>query len=92
MKVTFNGSVSTQHAPGETVTIKVTQPDSTIDTLTALTDDTGAFTISKNYLAGDYSARAHIDEDVLNKAKDSDVVSFTVPKQDRTLTLNVVVG
>lgn len=94
--VRFNGSVSAQEKAGETVTITVTQPDGSIQTLTALTDANGAYAMSMDYSApGDYQARAHIDADAMYQAADSPVVPFKIAApglQPRTISLNIVVA
>lgn len=91
-QVTFTGSVSAQIAEGETVTITVTLPDSTTETLTTTTLADKTFTTSKEYGAGDYSAIAHVDENAEYLAADSPAVPFTIAKQARTITLNVDVA
>ena len=92
MKVTFSGVVSAQYAAGETVTIAVTKPDDTIDTLTATTDAQGAFSTEKDYIAGDYSGTFHIDQDAKYQAADTSPIPFTVNLEPRTITANVVVA
>ena len=92
MTVNFTGSVSAQTAEGETVTVTVTLPDASTETLTATTLADKTFATSKEYLPGDYSATATIEEDAEYKAAASSPVSFTIAKMDRTLTLTVNVA
>lgn len=93
MNVTFSGSVSAQVSDGQTVTITVTLPDGTTETLTAKTLVDQTFSVSKEYVVvGDYSAVAHVDEDAQYLATDSPPVTFTIAKQSRTLTLTVNVA
>jgi hypothetical protein len=88
--VTFNGVVSAQAAPGETVTVTVTLPDTTTDTLTATTDNTGAYTATKTYTTpGSYSAVAAVPADAQYDAAQSPLVPFTIAVANRTVTLNV---
>lgn len=90
--VKFSGTVSGQVALGETVTVKVTLPDSTIESLTATTDTNGAFSVEEDYNAGVYSATFHIDQDANYTAADFGPVSFSVGLTTRTITANVVVS
>ena len=89
--VVFTGSVSLQTAPGQTVTITVTKPDATTETLTTTTQADRSFTVAKEYPAGDYTATAHVDADGTNSAADSPTVAFTVGLTPRTITLSVTV-
>lgn len=91
-KVTFSGVVSAQASVGETVTIKVTKPDGTVDALIAQTDTAGKFSVDKNYPAGDYSATFHIDKDAEYAGADDGPKKFTVNLTPRTITGNVVVA
>lgn len=90
--VTFSGKVSAQALPGETVTIKVTKPDSSEDLLTATTQADGAFSASNEYLPGDYIAVASVEEDALYQAAISEQVSFSIEKQTRSITLDVSIA
>ena len=91
--VTFSGNNSAQVGPGETVTITVTKPDNTPETLTTTTTDTGTYTISKDYtVPRNYSAKAHQDADAQYSAWDSGPVPFVIPLQPRTGTLTVTLG
>lgn len=88
---TLYGSVSSQ--AGETVTITVTKPDNTTEALTTTVLADKTFSITKVYTdAGDYKAKAHMDESANYFAWDSNEVQFTVPKTTRTGTLNVTVA
>jgi hypothetical protein len=61
--VTFNGKVSAQPQAGETVTITVTKPDGTKETLTTQTIADLTYSVTKTYMdAGNYSAKAHGDK------------------------------
>ena len=92
VNVVFSGSVSAQSAAGETVTLKVTKPDITIENLTALTLADKTFTFTKQYtVVGQYSVVAHVDADAQYKAADSPSVTFNVVLQDRTITVAVTV-
>lgn len=89
--VTFSGTVSAQAASGETVTVTVTKPDTTKDTLNAKTDATGTYSVSQTYtVAGAYSATATVPADAQYAAATSPAVSFTIALVNRTVTLNVV--
>lgn len=76
--VRFEGVVSAQARAGEKVTIAVTKPDNSVDTLTAQTLADGTYSVAKSYGVGVYSARAHGDADGVYDAWDSDVETFTV--------------
>ena len=89
-KVTFAGSVTAQIASGET--IKVTQPDSSIDTITTTTKADLTFTMTKDYIvAGSYSAVASVAADAGNSAATSPSVPFTITLATRTISLNITV-
>ena len=90
--VTFNGAVSAQAAAGETVTLKISQAGTVIDTLTTTTLADKTFTTAKQYNAGDYTVQVHMDADALYLASDSTVVAFTVGKTARTITVSVSVA
>lgn len=90
--VTFNGAVTAQVSGGEVVTITVTKPDGTTDTLTAQTLADKTFTATKDYLPGDYTVKVHVDADTQYTAADSSVVSFNVGLEARSITVSVVVG
>ena len=87
--VTFSGSVSVQTGPGEIVTITVTKPDNTTESVTAPTQADGSYSFVYTNVGGSYSVQAHIDEDADNEAADSPVVLFNILKNPRTITLNV---
>lgn len=88
--VTFSGVVSAQTAAGETVIITVTKPDTTTETLTALTLADRTYTVTKAYtIAGNYSAKAHGNADATYSAWDSASIPFTIALTTRTGTLGV---
>ena len=90
MQVSIKGSVSNEVNSGEVVTITVTHPDETQETITTTTDDSGQFTTSVDEVPGTgYSAQAHIDADAEYQDADSSVVTFDVNKGPRTLVLQV---
>lgn len=91
MQVVFHGGVSAQAQSGETVTITVTKPDNTTETLTALTlADKSYATSPKEYLiAGTYKAKAHGDADAIYLAWDSAEKTFVIALTARTGTLEV---
>ena len=87
---TFSGKISAQTSTGETVTITVSKPDASKDTLTAATDAQGNYTTTKDYtVAGNYSAVASIPVDPTYTQATSPTVNFTIALITRTLTLNV---
>lgn len=91
-KVIFSGSVTAQAQEGETVEITVIKPDGVEDLVTTVTKADKTFTAEKEYgVPGNYVAQAHGDEDATYTAWDSNTVSFSVPLQPRTGTLNVTV-
>lgn len=90
MKVVFSGNVSAQAQAGETVTITVTLPDGTKDTLTATTQADLSYSATKEYMvAGAYNAVASGVADSQFRAWTSQTVSFTIELADRTGTLVV---
>lgn len=91
--VVFNGAVSAQVTAGETVTITVTKPDSSTETLTAVTLADNSYSVTKQYtVAGAYKAVAHGNADAVYDAWDSAQVPFTVTLTPRTGTLVVTVS
>ena len=91
--VTFSGVVSAQATAGETVTVTVTKPDATTETVTALTLADRTYTVTKAYsAAGSYSAKAHGNADAIYSSWDSTSVPFTITLTARTGTLNVVLA
>ena len=93
--VTFNGTVSAQAAPGETVTIVVTKPDGSTDTFTATTVADGTYTASTTYAAaGSYSAVASGAADAKYTSWTSTPQAFTITQEliARTGTLTVTVS
>lgn len=90
--VTFSGAVSAQVSAGETVTITVTKPDNTTETLIAVTLADKTYSVTNQYVvAGTYKAKAHGDADAIYIACDSAEVSFTIALTARTVTLNVTI-
>jgi hypothetical protein len=93
VNVTFSGSVSAQAVTGETVTITVTKPDASTETVTAVTLADRSYTVTKAYvIAGAYSAKAHGDADAIYASWDSNSVPFTIALTARTGTLNVALS
>lgn len=93
MQVKFSGNVSAQAQAGETVTITVTKPDNTTETLTAQTLADKTYLVTKTYtIAGSYKAKAHGDEDSVYQAWDSTEVPFTISLTSRTGTLVVTLA
>ena len=89
--VTFSGTVSAQAASGEAVTITVTKPGNTTETLTATTLADKTFSTTKDYLiAGSYITMFHIDADATYSAADAGPVSFTITLQTRMLTVSIL--
>lgn len=87
---TLSGVVSAQAALGETVTVAITKPDSSIDTVTGITDASGNYTITYQATSnGGYSAVATIAADASFTAATSATATFTVSGllQSRTITL-----
>ena len=90
--VTFNVILSAQLAPTP-ITIKVTIPDNTVETLPAVNTNIGGIcTVNKEYLPGSYFAEADAPADARYKAVTSGLIPFTVGLEDRTIDLTVVVG
>jgi hypothetical protein len=91
MALTFNGSVSNQYVAGEVVTLKITRPDSVVETITTptLADKTFTATYNNNVVAGNYTILASILADAIYKSANV-TATFAVSLQDRTITLNVV--
>jgi TusA-related sulfurtransferase len=91
--VTFAGSQTAQVAAGETVTVTVTKPDATKDTLTATTDGSGNYSVTKTYtVAGSYSAIAAGAADAQYTAWTSNPFPFTISLTNRTGTLIVTLA
>ena len=90
-KVTFTGSVSAQEKEGEIVTITVTKPDNTTDTVITPTKADLTFgPVDYENVVGDYKAKARIEADALYQAAESPEVPFSIGKEPRTITLTVV--
>ncbi len=93
VQVTFTGVVSAQATLGETVTITITKPDATTETVTATTLADRTYTVSKTYtVAGAYTAKAHGNADAIYSSWDSNPVPFTITLTTRTGTLNVILA
>lgn len=91
--VTFSGTVSAQVAAGETITLTVTKPDSTTESITTTTKADKTFSTTKDYtIAGNYSAVASIAADATYTAATSPSVPFVVTLTARSITLNVSVA
>ncbi len=92
MQVILHGNVSAQATAGETVTITVTKPDNTTETLTALTLADKTYSTTKEYSAGTYKAKAHGDDDAKYTAWDSVEKTFIIALEARTGTLDVTIA
>ena len=95
VKLNFNGQVSAQAAPGETVT--VTAPDGSVAVETALTlDDLTYVTTAQDFtIVGDYTYVASVDADAKYKSATANgVVTITSAEElaDRTITVNANVA
>lgn len=95
--ITFSGSLveakSGKPLVGASVTITVTKPDTTVDSIVVITQNDGTFNSSNDYPnAGEYSAQASYTGDNVYNPAASVAVPFQVGKQDVTLTLNVAVS
>ena len=89
-QIKFAGTVSAQATVGETVTITVTKPDNTIETVTATTLVDKTYSVTKEYtVAGAYKAKAHGNADLVYSSWDSTEVPFVITLTTRTGTLNV---
>lgn len=90
--VKFAGSVSAEVAAGETVTLIVTKPDGTTETLTTTTLVDGSYELTKTYaVAGQYSFVAHVDADAEFDKADSQPAPFTINLAPRTITATATV-
>jgi len=89
MSVIISGIVSAQASAGEEVKIKITRPDNSQIVLSAFTQNDRSFSLEYSDSPGTYSVVAEIGEDALYKAATSNVVSFTLEKLDRTITVTV---
>lgn len=88
--VTFTGKVSAQAKGNEVVRIVITSANGGTVSLNAPTDAQGNYSVSYNGSVGvGYKAQASIGEDDAYLAATSEVVSFDITKQARTITLNV---
>ena len=86
-----SGQVSIQKQAGENVVITITNPDgSQAAPVTVQTDDKGNYTAQVTLDPGTgYQAQAHIDEDAEYQAAQSQVVTFDVSKEARTITFTI---
>lgn len=92
-QVTFTGVVSAQAIAGETITVTVTKPDATTETVVATTLADRTYTVTKTYIiAGAYTSKAHGNADAIYSSWDSNSVPFTITLTMRTGTLNVLLG
>ena len=86
---TFSGTVSAEVGGGEAVQVLVAAPDGTQQTLAALTDDQGNYSVDADIPDGlGYSAQAFIAHDANYQAAESAVVSFDV-LEPRTISLTI---
>lgn len=91
--VVFNGTILPVSAGPRPVTVVVTLPGGSLDTLPAvMTNAQGVFSTSKQYGAGTYSAKASVPADSLNKAGESPDTPFIVGLADTIVTLTVTVN
>lgn len=88
--VTMRGSVSAQSAAGETVTWTVTKPDGTTEEVTCQTGEDLKFSVDYTNVPGNYKTKARIGENDLYGAAESNEVEFTLGKDPRTITIEVV--
>ena len=85
-----SGTVTEQMAEGETVTITITKPDLTEETLTALTDALKAFSATKELVvAGLYKFKARIEADAGYESAESPTAEYAVDLAARSITINV---
>lgn len=89
--ITFTGTVSSQAAAGESVTITITKPNSGgTATVLATTSGSGSFSATYTDIAGvGYSAVASVAADSTYAAATSPSVSFIIGLIARTVTLTV---
>lgn len=88
----FKGNVSAQEQAGELVTITITKPDNTTEIVTATTTATRMYSVTKDLIAGTYTAQAKIDEDAKYESAQSILKTFVVALEPRTITLDVAVA
>jgi len=87
---TMSGQVSSQAVTGESVTITITPPSGSNVVLTATTNASKGYSTTYDAInAGTYSVVSSIPEDTEYSAATSPVVTFTVGKTPRTITLSV---
>ncbi len=89
--VTLSGTVkesaSGKAISGKAVTMVITKPDSTTETLSAVTDADGSFSATYNAAPGNYTAKASTAEDAVYLAGTSLSVPFSAGKIPVTVTL-----
>jgi len=86
-----SGLVTAQIAAGETVTITITKPDLTQETLTAVTDALKAYSATKQIIiAGLYKFKAAIGADAGYEEAESSIFEYTVNLAARSITITVV--
>ncbi len=93
LMVTFNGTITkTDLSPvsNMVVSIVIIKPDTTIATVNATSNATGAFTTVYDAIPGTYTAKATTVENTTYLEGSSNVVSFTVGKSPLVITLNVL--
>ena len=86
----IGGSVSNQATSGEIVTITITKPDNTIETITTQTLSDKSYKITYTGNAGTYKAKATIAEDTQYQGATSTELTFTLDKDVRTITIGIV--
>jgi len=88
--VTFVGTISAQEKEAEVVTVTVTKPDGTTESLTTPSKaDLSYGPLDYSNIAGDYKAKARIEADALYQPAESIEVAFSIGKMPRTITLTV---
>jgi len=91
--VEFTGLIDPVTAGPRPVTITVTLPGGSQESLEVTTDDQGNFLTTKQYPPSedDYIAKASVPKDAKNKAGESPEEHFTVGLADTVVTLKVTV-
>ena len=91
--ITISGSVSAQFNSGETVTVTLTKPDLTTETLTAITQEDKSFSVTKTYIiAGAYSYIVSIAADPQYSQAVTVPTNFTIELTTRTITTFVAIN
>jgi len=88
-KVAFEGVVSAQEKEGENVTVTVTKPDETTESVVAITKADLTYSVTYENVSGDYKAVARIEADAFYDPAQSTEVAFSIGKLPRTITLTV---